>query len=87
MKGKAGTPSPVLVNKLQLGHARGDGIAQADASEKEFRASAPYLHDGRAATIDAAIRAHDGEAANPRDRYLRLREMQRRQLMEFLNTI
>ena len=75
--------------------ALGDGIAQADAGTRDFRtaplwglrASAPYLHDGRAATIDAAIRAHDGEAANPRDRYLRLREMQRRQLLEFLNTI
>ena len=75
--------------------ALGDGIAQADAGEKEMRtaplwglrASAPYLHDGRAPTIDAAIRAHDGEGANPRDRYLRLREMQRRQLLEFLNSI
>ena len=75
--------------------ALGDGIAQADAGPREFRtaplwglrASAPYLHDGRAPTIDAAIRAHDGEAANPRDRYLRLREQQRRQLLEFLGTI
>ena len=75
--------------------ALGDGIAQADAGPREFRtaplwglrASAPYLHDGRAPTIDAAIRAHDGEAANPRDRYLRLREQQRRQLLEFLGSI
>ena len=75
--------------------ALGDGIAQADAGPHDFRtaplwglrASAPYLHDGRAPTVDAAIRAHDGEAANPRDRYLRLREMQRRQLLEFLNSI
>ena len=75
--------------------ALGDGIAQADAGTRDFRtaplwglrASAPYLHDGRAATVDEAIRAHDGEAANPRDRYLRLREMQRRQLLEFLNSI
>ncbi len=75
--------------------ALGDGIAQADAGPRDLRtaplwglrASAPYLHDGRAATIDAAIRAHDGEAANPRARYLRLREQQRRQLLEFLGTI
>ena len=75
--------------------ALGDGIAQADAGPRDFRtaplwglrASAPYLHNGRAATVDEAIRAHDGEAANPRDRYLRLREMQRRQLLEFLHTI
>ena len=75
--------------------ALGDGIAQADAGPRDFRtaplwglrASAPYLHDGRAPSIDAAIRAHEGEAANPRDRYLRLREPQRRQLLEFLNSI
>ena len=75
--------------------ALGDGIAQADAGPRDFRtpplwglrASAPYLHDGRAPTVDAAIRAHDGEGANPRNRYLRLREMQRRQLLEFLNSI
>ena len=75
--------------------ALGDGIAQADAGTRDMRtaplwglrASAPYLHDGRAATVDEAIRAHDGEAANPRDRYLRLRELPRRQLLEFLNSI
>ena len=32
--------------------------------------SAPYLHDGRAPTIDAAIRAHGGEAAAARAAYL-----------------
>lgn len=75
--------------------ALGDGIAQADAGAREMRtaplwglrASAPYLHDGRAPTVDAAIRAHDGEGASSRDRYIRLREMQRRQLLEFLNSI
>jgi len=37
--------------------------------------------------VDAAIRAHDGEGAKARDRYLRLHEQQRRQLLEFLNSI
>jgi hypothetical protein len=32
--------------------------------------SAPYLHDGRAPTIDAAIRAHGGEATAARAAYL-----------------
>ena len=75
--------------------ALGDGIAQSDAGPRDMRtaplwglrASAPYLHDGRAPSVEAAIRAHDGEAANPRDRYLRLRVQQRRQLLEFLNSI
>ncbi len=73
----------------------GDGIAQSDAGPRDMRtaplwglrASAPYLHDGRAPSVDEAIRAHAGEAANARDRYLRLRMQQRRQLLEFLNSI
>jgi CxxC motif-containing protein (DUF1111 family) len=38
-------------------------------------------------TIDEAIRAHDGEAIKPRDRYLRLTPAQRQQLIAFLNSI
>lgn len=34
--------------------------------------TAPYLHDGRAGTIDSAIIAHDGEALASRDAYLKL---------------
>ena len=53
----------------------GDHIAQGAAGLNEFktpplwglRASAPYLHDGRAATVDTAIRLHSGEAAHSRD--------------------
>ena len=75
--------------------ALGDGIAQADARPYEFRtpplwglrASAPYLHDGRAATVDAAIRLHSGEAAHSRDRYLQLTPTQQQQVLDFLNTL
>jgi mono/diheme cytochrome c family protein len=35
-------------------------------------ASAPYLHDGRASTVDAAIQAHDGEARAARQAYEKL---------------
>jgi len=73
----------------------GDGIAQGTAEQREMRtaplwgvrASAPYLHDGRAATVDAAIRAHDGEARPARDRFLLLLSIQRQQLLDFLNSI
>lgn len=34
--------------------------------------TAPYLHDGRAATIPAAILAHGGESAESRDRFVAL---------------
>jgi CxxC motif-containing protein (DUF1111 family) len=73
----------------------GDGIAQGDAGVREMktpplwgvRASAPYLHDGRATTLDAAIRAHDGEAAVARDRYVRMPQALRQSLVDFLNTL
>ena len=73
----------------------GDGIAQGTARPREMRtpplwgarASAPYLHDGRAATLAQAIVAHDGEGKAARDRYLRLGSTQRKQLMDFLNSL
>ena len=73
----------------------GDGIAQGAATGKEMRTpplwglrmSAPYLHDGRASTVDDAIRAHDGEAKASRDRYLRLNKTQQKQLADFLLSI
>jgi CxxC motif-containing protein (DUF1111 family) len=72
-----------------------DGIAQGTASTSEMK-TAPlwglrmrvaFLHDGRAATPDAAIRMHDGEAARSRDRYKRLSTNEQQQLLEFLNSI
>jgi CxxC motif-containing protein (DUF1111 family) len=72
-----------------------DGIAQSNATMHEMR-TAPlwglrardqYLHDGRANTVDAAIRAHDGEGTVSRDRYNRLNQQQRQQLLDFLATL
>jgi CxxC motif-containing protein (DUF1111 family) len=73
----------------------GDGIAQGAAGTREMktaplwglRLSAPYLHDGRAGTVDQAIRAHEGEGSVPRNRYNQLTTQQRQQLLDFLNTI
>jgi CxxC motif-containing protein (DUF1111 family) len=73
----------------------GDGIAQGTAATKEMktaplwglRARTPLLHDGRAATVDAAIRLHDGEAAGVRDRYVRLNPAQQQRLLDFLKSI
>lgn len=44
----------------------------------------PYLHDGRAATLDEAIRAHGGEAGAIRDAYGDLPAAQREDILEFL---
>ncbi len=73
----------------------GDGIVQDSAGANDMRtaplwgvgASAPYLHDGRARTLDDAIRAHDGEGRSARDWYLRLTPSQRDLLIDFLNSI
>lgn len=70
----------------------GDGIVQGPAGAREMRTaplwglrfSAPYLHDGRANTVEAAIRAHDGEGKASRDRYIRLTPTQQGQLRDFL---
>ena len=73
----------------------GDGIAQGAAGTREMktaplwglRLSAPYLHDGRAGTVDQAIRAHEGEGSVPRNRYNQLTPLQRQQFLDFLNSI
>jgi CxxC motif-containing protein (DUF1111 family) len=73
----------------------GDGIGQGTANGNEMktpplwglRASAPYLHDGRARTVDDAIRGHDGEAKNTRDRYQQLAPDQQSLLVQFLLSI
>ena len=73
----------------------GDGIAQGAAGPREMktaplwgvRVSAPYLHDGRAGTVDQAIRAHEGEAAQVRDRYRQLTPTAQRQLLDFVGTL
>lgn len=73
----------------------GDGIGQSAAGVKEMktaplwglRQSAPYLHDGRAPNVDAAIRAHDGEAATSKGRYMGLDQDQQHLLIQFLNSI
>ena len=75
--------------------ALGDGIAQGTAGVREMR-TAPlwglrlrptYLHDGRANSVDAAIRAHEGEAANARNKYNAASAADRAALLAFLATL
>ncbi|MFO0985232.1 MAG: di-heme oxidoredictase family protein [Planctomycetota bacterium] len=81
----------------------GDGIVQGDATETEFRTPPLWglhtrgqialLHDGRASSgtfeenVDAAITAHDGEAAAARDNYLALPNPQKLLLIQFLDSL
>ncbi|HXJ35520.1 MAG TPA: di-heme oxidoredictase family protein [Candidatus Eisenbacteria bacterium] len=73
----------------------GDGVVQGDAGGNDFRTaplwgvgqSAPYLHDGRAATLEEAIEAHDGEAAGSRDRYFFLFPSEKAALVAYLRSL
>jgi CxxC motif-containing protein (DUF1111 family) len=49
--------------------------------------TAPYLHDGRAATVHEAIVAHDGEAKPAREAYLALGDSERSGLRVFLTSL
>lgn len=75
--------------------ALGDAIVQNSAGGREMR-TAPlwglrfqnsYLHDGRAATPDQAIRAHDGQGKASATRYATLTDAQRAQILAFLNSL
>jgi CxxC motif-containing protein (DUF1111 family) len=78
-----GTPAVQLFSDLKR-HDMGPGLAErhSDTNHPHISAStwltrplwglaetAPYLHDGRAATIPDAIRAHGGEAQESRDAF------------------
>ena len=78
-----------------MGDDLADGFSMGQASGREFRthplwgvaASSPYLHDGRASTIDEAIRWHGGEAASIRDAYVALDEGARIDLIAFVESL
>ena len=71
------------------------GIEDASANQREFRTaplwgirlSAPYMHDGAADDLDAAIRQHDGEAGAVRDAYVALTTEEQQALVRYLETL
>ncbi len=73
----------------------GDGIPQAAATEQEIRTAPlwglrfrrPLLHDGTAATVDAAILRHGGEATGVVRRFGELSAGDRSWLMAFLRSL
>jgi cytochrome c551/c552 len=75
--------------------ALGDGISQGTATGRTMR-TAPlwglstrptFLHDGRAATPEAAILAHAGQGSAARDRYTRLTAGARFALLAFVRSL
>ncbi len=78
-----------------VGQADRPGIVDGLASEAHFRTpplwglsdTAPYLHDGAAATVEAAIRAHEGESEASRQAFEALDEAGRATLLDFLGSL
>jgi CxxC motif-containing protein (DUF1111 family) len=78
-----------------MGDELADGFPMQDATGHEFRtqplwgivAASPYLHDGRAPTVDDAIRLHGGESASIRDAYVALPPTQQEDLIAFLESL
>jgi len=85
--------SDLLVHDMGPGLA--DGVPMNDASGSEFRtqplwgitAEGPFLHDGRADTLDDAIRAHGGEGQKARDAYVALGADEQELVVEFLESL
>lgn len=97
MPDRSGTPLAVFTDLLlhDLGESVAGAIPDDKFSPSEWR-TAPlidldamggkrrYLHDGRAVTIEQAIRLHGGEAQGSREAFDRLAGEDKARLMEFL---
>ncbi|MEE2756456.1 MAG: di-heme oxidoredictase family protein [Myxococcota bacterium] len=78
-----------------MGPELADGISMGIATGSEFRTAplwgitsvGPYLHDGRADTLDEAISLHGGEAERSRDRYLALEPSKKQSIIAFLESL
>lgn len=78
-----------------MGEELADGIVQGLASGSEFRTQplwglasvGPYLHDGRAETVDDAILAHGGESQASRNAYAAFSASEKSSVIEFLMTL
>ena len=97
LPGAGGVPVPLfsnllLHNVMPVGFR---GMAEAGAPVGFFRTTplwgvrdtAPYLHDGRAETVDEAIRMHFSEGEAARLAYLALTQAERDALLHFLGDI
>jgi hypothetical protein len=74
-------------------HSMGRGLAERGNSDFMtaplwgISQTGPWLHDGRATTLDEAIRAHGGEAQTARDAYAHLSAEHQRDVVEFLKSL
>lgn len=93
-------PAAALVSRVSERSAYGGGsivtVARATEDRRQewktpplwgVRDSAPYLHDGRAETLEAAVLQHGGEAAGSTKRFRELPASERMQVLAFLRTL
>lgn len=89
--GMVSTPGRVV----DRSETKGARLSSGEAGPTEWRTaplwgvadSAPYLHDGRAHTLDDAIRLHGGEAAESARRYAKLSFGDRQALLALLHSL
>ena len=94
-----GADGPVPLYSDLLLHATlpegAGGIEEGSSTVREFRTpplwgvsrTAPFMHDGAAETLDAAVLHHDGEARAVRETYEGLSQAERDALVAFLETL
>ena len=84
-----------------MGDGLSDGITEVDANGREWRtpplwgigmqkelsATARFLHDGRARSIEEAILWHGGEATPAQQQFIQMSKAQRESLLSFIKAI
>jgi CxxC motif-containing protein (DUF1111 family) len=81
-----------------MGEALDDGVAEPGAASREWRTSPlidlkpegharRYMHDGRAADLAGAVRAHGGEGTYARDAFEALPAGDRTRLIRYLERL
>ncbi len=78
-------------------HDMGDDLAETTGGDLDrffvtarlwgIADTAPYMHDGRATTLDTAIILHAGEAQDAADAYVDLSSTEQTEVIAFLNTL
>ena len=91
----AGFPVSVVADTHMDAFKRSVGVPAGNASGRQLRtaplwglaSSAPYMHDGRASTVEAAVRRHAGEAARSAEAFAALPVAEREALLRFLDAL
>lgn len=91
----SGSPEPVPLQDLVEGRQSDQPPRIVGATRLEWRTpplwgvrdSAPYMHDGRADTLEQAIALHGGEAEHITQKYFALAPAERLKLISFLKTL